>query len=61
MRSNIDLHHRSIIQACDGAGIKDKARLKELKDLYYSYLMVYNKYDLSTGHATTESIRVKPS
>ena len=56
LRSNIDLHHRSIIQACDGAGIKDKARLKELKDLYYSYLMVYNKYDLSAGHATTESI-----
>ena len=56
LRNNIDLHHRYIISACDGAGIKDKNRLKELKDLYYSYLMVYNKYDLSTGHATPESI-----
>lgn len=56
LRSNIDLHHRAIIQSCDGVGIRDKSRLKELKDLYYSYLMVYNKYDLSTGHATQESI-----
>ena len=56
LRNSIDLHHRSIITACDGVGIKDKTKLKELKDLYYSYLMVYNKYDLSTGHATKESI-----
>ncbi len=56
LRSNIELHHRAIITACDGAGISDKAKLKELKDLYYSYLMVYNKYDLSTGNATNESI-----
>lgn len=56
LRSNIDLHHRAIIKACDGAGITDKTKLKELKDLYYSYLMVYNKYDLSTYHATPESI-----
>lgn len=56
LRDNIDLHHRAIIKACDGVGIRDKNRLKELKDLYYSYLMVYNKYDLSTGHATQESI-----
>ena len=56
LRSNIELHHRAIITACDGVGIKDKTKLKELKDLYYSYLMVYNKYDLSAGHATKESI-----
>ena len=56
LRSSIDLHHRAIITACDGAGISDKAKLKELKDLYYSYLMVYNKYDLSAGNATGESI-----
>lgn len=55
-RSNIELHHRAIITACDGAGITDKAKLKELKDLYYSYLMVYNKYDLSVGNATNESL-----
>lgn len=56
LRSNIELHHKAIVTACDGAGITDKAKLKQLKDLYYSYLMVYNKYDLSTGNATDESI-----
>lgn len=55
-RSNIELHHRAIITACDGAGITDRTKLKELKDLYYSYLMVYNKYDLSAGNATNESL-----
>ncbi len=56
LRSNIELHHRAIITACDGAGISNKTKLKELKDLYYSYLMVYNKYDLSPSHATNEGI-----
>ncbi|MBR6418538.1 MAG: hypothetical protein IKS36_06960 [Bacteroidales bacterium] len=56
LRSNIELHHRSIISTCDGAGVTDKAKLKQLKDLYYSYLMVYNKYDLSEGNATEASI-----
>ncbi len=56
LRSSIDLHHRSIISICDGMGITDKTKLKQLKSLYYSYLMVYNKYDLSKGDATEESI-----
>jgi hypothetical protein len=56
LRLNIERHHRSILSACDGAGISDKAKLKELKDLYYSYLMVYNKYDLSPVQATPASL-----
>lgn len=56
LRSNIERHHRAIINGCDGVGITDKNKLKQLKDLYYSYLMVYNKYDLSEGNATDESI-----
>ncbi|MBQ9418385.1 MAG: hypothetical protein IJU19_07410 [Bacteroidales bacterium] len=56
LRSNIAAHHRTIIAACDGAGVSDKAKLKSLKDLYYSYLMVYNKYDLSAANATAEGI-----
>ncbi len=56
LRGSIELHHRSIISACDGAGITDRTKLKNLKDLYYSYLMVYNKYDLSHGHASHESL-----
>lgn len=56
LKLNIENHHRTIIETCDGAGVTDKARLKWLKDLYYSYLMVYNKYDLSATRATLESI-----
>lgn len=56
LRLSIERHHRSIISGCDGAGISDKNKLKELKDLYYSYLMVYNKYDLSPSQATPASI-----
>lgn len=56
LRSNIDVHHRAIIANCDAVGVTDKNRIKQLKDLYYSYLMVYNKFDLSEGNATDESI-----
>ena len=56
LRQSIELHHRAIITACDGNGTSDKNKLKTLRDLYYSYLMVYNKYDLSQGHATPSSI-----
>ncbi len=56
LRNSIELHHRTIISACDGAGVSDRTKLKYLKDLYYSYLMVYNKYDLSKGHASQESL-----
>ncbi len=56
LRANIDVHHRAIVTACDAAGVTDKNKVKELKDLYYSYLMVYNKFDLSDGNATDESI-----
>ncbi|MBR4739375.1 MAG: hypothetical protein IK058_05160 [Bacteroidales bacterium] len=56
LRTNIGVHDRAIKTACDAVGVSDKNRIKELKDLYYSYLMVYNKYDLSEGNATDESI-----
>lgn len=56
LKQNIDRHHRAILSACDGNGITDKVKLKNLKDLYYSYLMVYNKYDLSSANATPQSL-----
>lgn len=56
LRASIDVHNRAIVNACDAVGVTDKNRIKQLKDLYYSYLMVYNKYDLSEGNATDESI-----
>ncbi|MBP5528129.1 MAG: hypothetical protein J6X79_06750 [Bacteroidales bacterium] len=56
LRTSIGVHDRAIKTACDAVGVSDKNKLKELKDLFYSYLMVYNKYDLSEGNATDESI-----
>ena len=56
LRSNIEVHHRAITTACDAMGVNDKNKLKELKAIYYSYLMVYNRYDLTEGNATDESI-----
>ena len=56
LRNSIGVHDRAIKTACDAVGVTDKNRLKDLKDLYYSYLMVYNKYDLSEGNATDENI-----
>ena len=46
-KDTIQRNHRTIVNACEGIGISDKARKKELKDLYYAYLSVYNRYDLS--------------
>lgn len=46
-KDTIHRNHRTIVNACEGIGISDKARKKELKDLYYAYLSVYNRYDLS--------------
>jgi len=56
LRNSIGVHDRAIKSGCDAVGVTDKAKIKDLKDLYYSYLMVYNKYDLSEGNATDESI-----
>ena len=56
LKANIELHHRAIHSACDAPGVTDKNKVKQLKDLFYSYLMVYNKYDLSEGDATEESL-----
>lgn len=56
LRNAIGVHDRAIKSGCDAIGVTDKNKIKELKDLYYSYLMVYNKYDLSEGNATDESL-----
>ncbi len=56
LRASIDVHNRAIISATFGNGVSDKSKLKELKDIYYSYLMVFNKYDLSPGPASDDMI-----
>lgn len=52
LRDSIKTLHRSITAICDGDGITDRLRLKELKDLFYSYLSVYNRYDISNPVVT---------
>ena len=56
LRSNIDLHHNAIIKATLGTGVSNRTKLAELRDIYYAYLMVYNKYVFPPGHATDEMI-----
>lgn len=46
-KDSIDRQHRTIVNACEGIGINDKDRKKELKDIFYAYLSVYNRYDFS--------------
>ena len=41
--------HRTIVNACEGFGVNDADRKKELKEIYYAYLSVYNRYDLSNN------------
>ena len=50
-KDTITRQHRTIVNACEGFGVTDSDRKKELKDLYYAYLTVYNRYDLSSGRA----------
>lgn len=49
---SIRRNHNHILSTCDGIGVYDKNRLKELKDIYYAYLSVYNRYDFSSSTAS---------
>lgn len=49
-KDTISRLHRTIVNACEGFGISDVDRKKELKDIYYAYLSVYNRYDLSKNN-----------
>lgn len=53
LRTRVLDQNRTIASICDGIGITDKDKLKELKDIYYSYLMVYNKYNTSSTQASS--------
>ncbi len=55
LKDSIKNLHRTISNTCDGDGVTDRSRLKELKDIFYAYLSVYNRYDIgdpsiSEGH-----------
>ena len=51
---SIKAMHKHITSVCDAKGVTDKARIKELKDIFYAYLAVYNRYDL-TDNSTTDA------
>lgn len=52
-KDTIDRYHRTILNACEGIGVTDKDRKKQLKDTYYAYLTVYNRYDFSMKRKDT--------
>ena len=59
---SIRRNHNLIVSTCDGIGVRDKNRQKELKDIYYAYLSVYNRYDLTSARTNklgedTEELR----
>ena len=52
LKDTIRSMHKNITSICDAKGISDKTRIKELKDLFYAYLAVYNRYDLTDDNTT---------
>ncbi len=57
LKDTIRAMHKNITTICDGKGISDKARVKELKDIFYAYLAVYNRYDLTNATATDSHLK----
>lgn len=51
LKDTIKELNSSIISICDARGVTDKARVKELKDLYYDYLAVFIRYDVASNKA----------
>ena len=50
--------HKEITIICDARGVSDKEKVKELKNIYYAYLSVYNRYDLTDNNATDNNIKL---
>ncbi|MBP5190237.1 MAG: hypothetical protein J6031_04915 [Bacteroidales bacterium] len=57
MKDTIRAMHKTITNVCDAKGVSDKTRVKELKDIYYAYLAVYNRYDLTDDNTTDSHFR----
>jgi hypothetical protein len=53
-KDSIKSMHRRITTICDAKTVTDKATIKYLKDIFYAYLAIYNRYDL-TGDNTSDS------
>ena len=57
IKDTIARQHRTIVNACEGFGVSDSDRKKELKDLYYAYLTVYNINNRIKNFTNTLKIR----
>ena len=58
VKDSIKDMHRAITGICDGEGITDRNKLKELKDIYYAYLSVYNKYSLGDPNISENQLQL---
>lgn len=56
-RDTIERNHRTIIHTCDAIGVSDKKQRQQLKDLYYAYLSVYNRYNFNTIAPDSSSLQ----
>lgn len=48
----IEQQHATITHNCESRNIKDKSRVREYKNIYYAYLTVYNRYNLTINDTT---------
>ena len=54
LQDSIKTLHQQIRTLCDNTNISDKNRIKELKDIFYAYLAIYNKYDISSDNISDD-------
>ncbi|MBP5327619.1 MAG: hypothetical protein J6Y98_06905 [Bacteroidales bacterium] len=58
VKDSIKNLHKEITLICDARGVSDKEKVKELKNIYYAYLSVYNRYDLTDNNSTDNNIKL---
>ena len=56
-KDSVKALHKQIVGICDAKGVTDKNRIKQLKDLFYAYLSVYNRYELSNPSTDDEHFK----
>lgn len=56
LKEEIDGLHHQMDKLTDDTRQRDKTQISRMKDLYYSYLSIYNKYDLSIQEASTQQL-----
>lgn len=57
LKERIARQHSTIASTCDIRTIKDKSRAREYKNLYYAYLAVYNRYNLTQQDTAAAYLR----